>query len=193
VTKTRDDAWSLVTEYIQSESLRRHCLSVETAMRAYARRYGESEEDWGLVGLIHDFDYELHPTLDHHPQDGVPILRERGYPEWVIRAVLSHADHLDVERESLLERALYAVDELTGFISAVAFVRPSRAVADVTPEAVRKKMKDKAFARAVDREGMLHSAEELGVAFDEHVAFVIQAMTENAAALGLAGTDRDAG
>jgi putative nucleotidyltransferase with HDIG domain len=192
VTKTRDDAWSLVTEYIQSESLRRHCLSVETAMRAYARRYGESEEDWGLVGLIHDFDYELHPTLDHHPQDGVPILRERGYPEWVIHAVLSHADHLDVPRESLLEKTLYAVDELTGFISAVAFVRPSRAVADVTPEAVRKKMKDKAFARAVDREAMIHSAQELGVDFDEHVAFVIQAMAENAAILGLAGVGRDA-
>src|SRR5688572_8519461 len=100
-------------------------------MRAYARKYGESEEDWGLVGLIHDFDYELHPTLDHHPQDGVPILRERGYPEWVIRAVLSHADHLDVSRDSLMEKTLYAVDELTGFISAVAFVRPSKAVADV--------------------------------------------------------------
>jgi putative nucleotidyltransferase with HDIG domain len=191
MTIGRDEAWDLVTTHIESERLRKHCLAVETAMRAYARRFGEPEDDWGLVGLIHDFDYELHPTLDRHPQDGVPILRERGFPEWAIRAVLSHADHLDVPRETLLEKTLYAVDELTGFVAAVALVRPSRAVADVTPEAVRKKMKDKAFARAVDRETMLRAAEELGVPFDEHVAFVVAAMAENAEALGLAGA-RDA-
>lgn len=156
-------------------------------MRAYAVKFGESPEDWGAVGLIHDFDYEIHPTLDMHPQDGAPILRERGYPEWVIDAVLSHADHLDVPRDTPLKKTLYAVDELTGFISAVAFVRPSKSVAEVTPQAVRKKMKDKAFARAVDREAMLHGAELLEVDFDEHVAFVIQAMTDNAEALGLAG------
>jgi predicted hydrolase (HD superfamily) len=184
---SRDEAWALVTEYIQSESLRRHCLSVETAMRAYAVKNGESPEDWGAVGLIHDFDYEIHPTLDQHPQDGVPILRERGYPDWAIDAVLSHADHLDVPRDTNLKVTLYAVDELTGFISAVAFVRPSKSVAEVTPQSVRKKMKDKAFARAVDREAMLHGAELMGVDFDEHVAFVIQAMTDNAEVLGLAG------
>ena len=186
-TPTRADAWALVTEYIQSESLRRHCLAVEAAMRAYARHYGESPDEWGLVGLVHDFDYEIHPSLDQHPQDGAPILRERGYPEWVVRAVLSHAEHLDVSRESRLEKALYAVDELTGFIAAVALVRPSKAVAEVTPPAVRKKMKDKAFARAVDRAAMLHGAEELGVDFDEHVAFVAAAMAGQAEALGLAG------
>lgn len=184
---SRDEAWGLVTEYIQSESLRRHCLSVETAMRAYAVQNGESVENWGAVGLIHDFDYEIHPTLDQHPQDGVPILQERGYPDWAIDAVLSHADHLDIPRDTDLKKTLYAVDELTGFISAVAFVRPSKSVAEVTPKAVRKKMKDKAFARAVDREAMLHGAELLEIDFDEHVAFVIQAMIDNADALGLAG------
>lgn len=184
---SRDAAWDVITEFIQSESLRRHCLSVETAMRAYARKNRESEDEWGLVGLLHDFDYEIHPTLDEHPQAGVAILQERGYPDWVIRAILSHADHLDVPRESELEKTLAAVDELTGFIAAVAFVRPSKAVRDVTPQAVRKKMKDKAFARAVDREAMLSTTEELGVDFDEHVEFVIEAMAANADELGLAG------
>jgi putative nucleotidyltransferase with HDIG domain len=184
---SRDTAWGIVTEHIQSESLRRHCLSVETAMRAYARKYGESEDEWGLVGLLHDFDYEIHPTLEKHPQDGAPILESRGYPDWVIRAILSHADHLGMPRESNMELTLAAVDELTGFISAVAFVRPSKAVRDVTPQAVRKKMKDKAFARAVSREEMLATAEALGVDFDEHVQFVIDAMAANAEALGLAG------
>lgn len=161
-------------------------------MRAYAAKNGESVENWGAVGLIHDFDYEIHPTLDQHPQDGAPILRERGYPDWAIDAVLSHADHLDIARDTDMKKTLYAVDELTGFISAVAYVRPSKAVVDVTPKAVRKKMKDKAFARAVDREAMLHGAELLGVDFDEHVAFVILAMTENAEILGLAGVPVDA-
>ncbi len=189
---SRDDAWSLVTEFIESESLRRHCLAVETAMRAYARKFEEPEEDWGLVGLVHDYDYEIHPTADQHPEAGIPLLRERGYPEWVIRAILSHAEYLDVPRESLLEKTLYAVDELSGFVSAVALVRPSRAVAEVTPKAVRKKMKDKAFARAVDRETMVRAAEELGVDFDEHVAFVVEALAGNAVALGLAGKGDDA-
>ncbi len=187
MTISRDEGWALVCEYIQSESLRRHCLAVETAMRAYAQQWNEPVEEWGLVGLVHDFDYEIHPTADQHPEAGVPILRERGYPEWVIRAIRSHAEYLDVPRETRLERTLFAVDELTGFIAAVALVRPSRAVADVTPQAVRKKMKDKAFARAVDRAVMLSGAEELGVDFDEHVAFVIAAMADNASALGLAG------
>lgn len=184
---SRDEAWALVTEYIQSESLRRHCLSVETAMRAYAVKHGESPDDWGVIGLIHDFDYEIHPTLDQHPQDGVPILRERGYPDWAIEAVLSHADHLDIPRDTELKKTLYAVDELSGFITAVAYVRPSKAVADVTPKSVRKKMKDKAFARAVNRDDIVRGAELLDVDLDEHIAFVIEAMAENAEALGLAG------
>lgn len=189
---TREDVWALLTGYVQSESLRRHCLSVETAMRAYAEKFGESPDDWGLVGLVHDFDFEIHPTLDQHPSEGAPILRERGYPEWAIRAVLAHGENTGVDPESNLEKTLVAVDELTGFIAAVAFVRPSKAVADVTPQAVKKKMKDKAFARAVDREAMRAGAELLGVDFDEHVGFVIDAMAKNAVALGLQGVASDA-
>jgi predicted hydrolase (HD superfamily) len=184
---TRENAWALLTEFVQSESLRRHCLGVETAVRAYARKYDGNEEEWGFVGLIHDFDFEIHPTLDQHPQDGFPILRERGVPEWVIEAVASHADHLDVPRDTPLKKVLAACDELTGFIAACAFVRPTKAVRDVSPSSVRKKMKDKAFARAVDRTAMLEGAELLGVPFEEHVAFVIAAMAENAEELGLQG------
>jgi putative nucleotidyltransferase with HDIG domain len=187
VELTRENAWALLTEFVQSESLRRHCLAVETAVRAYARKYGEDEDEWGFPALIHDFDFEIHPTLNQHPQDGFPILRERGVPEWVIDVIASHADHLDVPRDTPLKKVLAACDELTGFIAACAYVRPSKAVRDVTPEAVRKKMKDKAFARAVDRQAMLETAEELGVPFEEHVAFVIEAMAANADALGLQG------
>ncbi len=158
-------------------------------MRAYAEKFGEDPEYWGLVGLIHDFDYEVHPTLDKHPQDGAPILRERGFPEELIQDALSHADHLELPRDTQLRKTIFAVDELTGFISAVALVRPSKAVADVTPSSVRKKMKDKAFARAVDRQAMIEGAELLGIEFDEHVQFVIDAMTANAGALGLAGVN----
>jgi putative nucleotidyltransferase with HDIG domain len=192
LNKTRDDGWNLVCEYIQSESLRKHCLAVETAMRAYAVHFGEDPEYWGLVGLIHDFDYEIHPTLDQHPQAGVPILRERGFPDELIDDALSHADHLELPRETPIRRTIYAVDELTGFISAVALVRPSKAVADVTPSSVNKKMKDKAFARAVDRDAMREGAALLGIPFDEHVAFVIEAMAGNAESLGLAGIAVDA-
>lgn len=192
VVLTRDDAWALVTEYVQSPSLRRHCLSVEAAMRWYARRFDESEDDWGLVGLVHDFDYEIHPTADLHPEAGIPILRERGFPGWALRAIRSHAEYLDVSRDSVLEKTLFAVDELTGFVAAIAFVRPSRAVADVTPAMVRKKMKDKAFARAVDRDAMVAAAAALGIDFDEHVANVIAAMTEHAEVLGLAGGNNGA-
>ncbi|MGE3797954.1 MAG: HDIG domain-containing metalloprotein [Thermomicrobiales bacterium] len=185
--KSREDGWKLVCEFIKSESLRKHCLAVETAMRAYAEKSGEDPEYWGLAGLIHDFDYEIHPTLDQHPQEGAPILRERGFPEELIQDALSHADHLALPRDTPIRKTIFAVDELTGFISAVALVRPSKAVADVTPASVRKKMKDKAFARAVDRQAMLEGAEMLGIAFDEHVGFVIEAMAANADALGLAG------
>lgn len=186
--QSREEAWDLLTEFVESQSLRRHCLAVETAMRAYAERFGESPDEWGIVGLIHDFDYERHPTPDLHPAAGASILRERGYPESTIRAILSHADYLDVPRESLMERTLYAVDELTGFIAAVALVRPSKAVADVTAASVRKKMKDKRFAQGVSREDMVQGAAELGIDFDTHVTFVVEAMAVNAKALGLAGT-----
>jgi len=182
-----DEAWQLLTEFVASPSLRRHCLAVETAMRAYAVTFDASPDDWGIVGLLHDFDYERHPGADLHPQAGADILRERGYPEWVVRAILSHADYLDVPRESPVERTLYAVDELTGFISAVALVRPSRAVADVTAAAVRKKMKDKRFAQGVSREDLVRGAAELGVEFDTHVTFVVEAMAANADLLGLSG------
>jgi putative nucleotidyltransferase with HDIG domain len=184
---TRADAWALVTEYTTGESLRRHMLAVEAAMRAYARQWGEDEALWGVVGLVHDFDFEIHPDLERHPREGAPILRGRGYPEVVVRAVLSHAEDPDVPRLSRMEKALHAVDELTGFIAAVALVRPSRAVADVTPASVRKRMKDRAFARAINREEMLHAAADLGVDFDAHVALVALAMTGIAADLGLAG------
>jgi putative nucleotidyltransferase with HDIG domain len=191
--KTRDEAWALLTEWVKSESLRKHCLAVEAAMRWYAREAGESEEAWGMVGLLHDFDYEKHPTLDQHPIEGAPVLREAGYPEWLIWAILTHGELPDdYPRESRLEHTLHAVDELTGFISAVALVRPSKAVADVKPSSVKKKLKDKRFAEAIDRDEMLEAAKALGVEFDVHVASVIDAMTEHAEALGLQGVPVEA-
>jgi putative nucleotidyltransferase with HDIG domain len=185
--KSRDDAWALLTEWVESPSLRRHCLSVETAMRAYARKYGEPEEAWGLVGLIHDFDFERHPDLREHTIVGSGVLAEQGYPQWVVDAILTHGGHSDHPRETLLDRTLFAVDELTGFISAVALVRPSKAVAEVKASSVKKKMKDKRFAEGVNRAELLEGAEALGVPFDEHVTFVVAAMAANADALGLAG------
>ena len=186
---TRDEAWAVMTEYVQSVSLRRHMRAVEAAMGAYARRFGEDEERWRVVGILHDFDYEMHPTLDKHPQDGAPLLRERGFPEELITAVLSHADHLNLPRDTKMKQALYAVDEVTGFAGAVALVRPDKRIASVAPSSFKKKTKDKAFARAVSREDMLHGAELLGVPFDEHVQIVIDAMAEIADDLGLAGVE----
>jgi predicted hydrolase (HD superfamily) len=185
--KTRNDAWNLLTEWVQAPSLRRHCLAVETAMRAYAQKFGEPEAAWGLVGLIHDFDFERHPTLEEHPYVGARTLDELGYPRWVVEAVLSHAEDPAYPRRTQLEKTLFAVDELTGFISAVALVRPSKAVVDVTPSSVKKKMKDKRFAEAVKREDLINGAAELGVSFDDHVAFVVAAMAENAKELNLVG------
>lgn len=190
---SRENAWTLLTEHVQSESLLKHCLGVEAAMREYARVFGEDEEHWGFVGLIHDFDFEIHPTLDKHPQDGAPILRERGVPEHIIQSILSHADHLDVPRSSRLELTLAAVDELSGFVTAVALVRPSKSIDEVTPQGVRKKMKDKAFARAVDRQSMLEAAEALGVEFDEHVQHVIDGVATIAPRLGLSRSNVAAG
>lgn len=184
----REDAWALLCEYTQSPGLRKHALAVEAAMRAYARRFGEDEEKWAIVGLLHDFDYEIHPTLDKHPQDGAKILRERGYPEDVVYAVLSHAEHLGLERKSPMDKAIYAVDELTGLITAVALVKPSKSLDEVDARSVRKKMKDKAFARSVNRDDVVKGAEILGIDLDEHIAFVIEAMKEAADALGLQGT-----
>jgi len=185
---SRDSAWSLVTEHTQSESLRRHMLAVEAAMRGYARLFGEDEDAWGLVGLLHDFDYERYPDAENHPFRGIEILRARGYPDWLTRAILSHAEYSGVPRESRLEHALFACDEMTGFIAAAALVRPTRSVRDLEPSSVLKRMKDKAFARAVSRDDLRRGAEEIGVPFEEHVAHVIGFMRERASELGLAGT-----
>jgi putative nucleotidyltransferase with HDIG domain len=183
----RETTWGLLTEFTQSESLRKHALSVEACMRAYARKYGEEEEKWAITGLIHDFDYEQHPTLEEHPFVGAKLLAERGYPEEISRAVLSHARHADVKRETKMERTLFACDELAGFITAVAMVKPGKSLAEVDAKSVRKKMKDKAFARAVSRDDIVQGAAEMGVDLDEHIAFCIEAMKSIAAELGLAG------
>lgn len=181
----RDAAWALLCEHTKSESLRRHGRAVEAAMRHFARRFGEPEEEWGVVGILHDFDYEQHP--DQHPQAGQPILEAAGLEPRLRRAILSHGDHIGIPRETTMEKALYAVDELTGFVAAVALVRPGKRVADVEASSVKKKMKDKAFARAVDRAALLRGAEELGVPFDELVTEVVVALSGVADELGLAG------
>ncbi len=189
LARDRERAWTLFCEWTGSESLRKHVLAVEAAMRAYARRFGEDEEAWAVVGILHDLDYERYPTMDGtgHPFKAVEYLRSIGYPEVVTRAILSHADYSGVTRESRMEHALFAVDELTGFISAVALVRPSKRVADVDAKSVRKKMKDKAFARAVNRDDLPQGAEELGLDFDEHITFTVEALVAQADRLGLAG------
>jgi putative nucleotidyltransferase with HDIG domain len=188
----RDEALSIVREYTKNENLVKHMLAVEAAMRAYARRYGEDEETWGIVGLLHDFDWEVHPDVapDGHPAAGAPILRERGVPEDIIRSILSHATEVTgVERTTTMDRALYAVDELTGLITAVALVRPSRSLYDVDVAAVQKKWKDKAFARGAKREDIERGAADLGVPRDEHIGVVLKAMQGIAGELGLAGPD----
>lgn len=184
----REQAMRLLTEFTANESLLKHALAVEAAMRAYARRFGEDEERWGVVGLIHDFDYERYPRLGEHVVEGARILRERGWPEDVVRAVESHADYTGVPRTSPMEKTLFAVDELVGFITAVALVRPTRSVMDLEPSSVRKKMKDRAFARSVNREDIVAGAGELGLPLEEHMAFVIGAMRGIARELGLEGT-----
>jgi predicted hydrolase (HD superfamily) len=193
---SRDQALALVHEYTQSDSLRKHMLAVETAMRAYARRFGEDEERWGLAGLVHDFDYERYPNAAHsateeHPAWGVRHLRSQGWPEDVLAAILGHAQYSGVARESRMAKALFAVDELTGMITATALVKPTKSVHDVEARSVRKKMKDKAFARGVSREDVIQGAADLGVDLDEHIQFVIDAMKGSAAALGLEGTNSE--
>jgi len=183
----RNQAWSLLCEYTQSESLRKHMLAVEACMRAYARKFGEDENKWGITGLLHDFGYEKYPTPAEHPFVGNKILEERGYPEEVRRAILSHADYSGVKRESRMEKTLYACDEIAGFITASALVKPSKSLAEVEAKSVRKKMKDKAFARSVNRDDIINGAADLGVDLEEHIAFCIEAMKGIAGELGLAG------
>ena len=182
---TRDEALALLREHTKGESLRKHALAVEAAMRHFARTAGEDEETWAITGLLHDFDYERDP--DGHPQRGKPILEQAGVPGHIVHAIQTHGDHIGIPRVTAMEKTLYAVDELCGFIAAVALVRPSKRVADVDAAAVRKKMKDKAFARAVDREAMLRGASDLGTDFDVLVTEVVVAMTADATVLGLAG------
>jgi putative nucleotidyltransferase with HDIG domain len=184
----RAQAWSLLCEYTQSESLRKHMLAVEACMRAYARKFGEDEDKWGITGLLHDFDYEKYPTPAEHPFVGNKILEERGYPEEMRRAILSHADYSGVKRESRMEKTLYACDEIAGFITASALVKPNKSLAEVEAKSVRKKMKDKAFARSVNRDDIINGAADLGVDLEEHIAFCIEAMKGIAAELGLAGS-----
>ncbi len=183
----RAGAWCLLTEFTQSESLRKHAMAVEACMRAYARKFGADEELWGIVGLIHDFDYEKYPSAEEHPFKGNEILKERGYPDEVRRAIMSHADYTGVKRETNLEKALFACDELAGFITATALIKPGKSLAEVDAKSVRKRMKDKAFARSVSREDIINGAAELGVELDEHITFCIEAMKGVAGELRLAG------
>ncbi len=185
---TRDQAWDIVCEFIQSDGLRKHALAVETCVAAYARKAGEDEHKWSLAGLLHDFDWEIHPTLDEHPQKGEAILAERGVDEEIRRAILSHANHTGVPRQSQLEKTLYACDELAGFITAISYVKPHRSVFEVDTASVKKKMKDKAFARSVNRQDIVEGAQELGVQLDDHIEFCVKAMQARADELGLKGS-----
>jgi predicted hydrolase (HD superfamily) len=188
----RESAWCLLTEFTQSESLRKHALAVEACMRACARKWGngsaEDENLWGLVGLIHDFDYERWPSLDDHPYKGNAILKERGYPEEISRAIMSHAEYTGITRDTRMEKALFACDELAGFITAVALIKPGKSLAEVDTKSVRKRMKDKAFARKVNRDDIVAGAADLGVDLDEHIGFCIEALKPIAKELGLDGS-----
>src|SRR5882757_5419467 len=190
---TREDAWKLLCEYTASESLRKHMLAVEACVRTYARKTGADEETWGLAALLHDFDYERWPNQEHspnqgHPSEGAKILREQGYSEEVVRAIITHADYCGVPRQTALERTLFACDELSGFLTACAYVRPSKSILDLEVDSVKRRMKDKLFAKGVSREDVRKGAEELGVALEEHIAFCIRALREHAEALGLRGS-----
>jgi predicted hydrolase (HD superfamily) len=185
---SRDAAWALLTEWTTSESLRKHALAVEAALRGYARAFDANEDEWGIVGLLHDFDYERYPTAVDHPFRGCEELRRRGYPEWVMRAILSHAQYSGVPRESPLEKSLFACDEMAGFVTAASLVRPSKSVLDLEASSVIRRMKDKAFAKGVSRDDLRQGAEELGLPLDVHVTNVITFLRERADALGLRGT-----
>ena len=184
----RETAWRILTEHTKSESLRKHARTVEGVMRWFARKHGEDEETWGIAGMLHDFDYEMHPTIETHPQDGEPILVERGVSEEIRKAILGHAPHTGVPRDTLMAQTLFGVDELTGFVTAVALVRPSKSVHDVKPKSVKKKFKDRSFAAKVNREEIHQAMEELGVDPTEHIQHVIDAMRKIADDIGLAGT-----
>jgi len=183
----RSTAWSLLIEFTQSDSLRKHALAVEACMRAYARKFHTNEELWGTVGLIHDFDYEKYPSAQEHPYKGNEILQQRGYSDEIRRAIMSHAEYSGVPRETPMEKALFACDELAGFITACTLVKPGKSLTEVEAKSVRKKMKDKAFARSVNRDDIVNGARDLGVDLEEHIAFCIEAMKGIAAELGLAG------
>ncbi|TAK16328.1 MAG: HD domain-containing protein [Acidobacteria bacterium] len=185
---SRERAWALVTEHVQGESLRKHLLAVEAAVRGYARQAGADEDEWGFVALVHDFDYEKYPDRENHPYRGVEILQGLGYPTWVTRAILSHADYSGVPRETPLEKTLFACDEMAGFVTAAALVRPSKSILDLEASSVKKRMKDKAFARAVPREDLTRGAEEIGLPLEQHIANVIEFLRPQADALGLRGT-----
>lgn len=188
MTPTRDAAWALLVEWTKSESLRKHALAVEAAVRGYARAFGENEDEWGLVALLHDFDYERYPTAENHPFRGCEELGRLGYPVWVTRAILSHASYSGVARESRLEKTLFACDEMAGFVTAASLVRPSKSVLDLEAASVIKRMKDKAFARAVSRDDLRMGAEELGLSLEEHAGNVIRFLREQADTLGLRGS-----
>ena len=183
----REAAWCLLTEFTQSESLRKHALSVEACMRAYSRKFSGDEQLWGIVGLLHDFDYDRYPSLDDHPYKGSEILKDRGYSEEIRKAILSHADYTGVTRDTPMEKALFACDELAGFITACALIKPGKSLAEVDVRSVRKRMKDKAFARKVNRDDIISGAASLGVDLDEHIEFCLEALKSVAAELGLAG------
>jgi putative nucleotidyltransferase with HDIG domain len=187
-TTTRQQAWDIVCEFIQNDALRKHALAVEACVAAYARSLGEDEEKWSVAALLHDFDWEIHPSLPEHPIKGEPILKERGISDEIRRAILAHADHTGVARVTPLEKTLFACDELAGFLTACSYVKPTRSIHEVEAPSVRKKMKDKAFARAVSREDILKGAAELGVDLEQHIAFCIQAMRARAEDLGLQGS-----
>jgi putative nucleotidyltransferase with HDIG domain len=184
----RQSAWGLLTEFTQSENLRKHALAVEACMRAYARKFGDDEEKWGVVGLIHDFDYDRWPSQEDHPYRGHEVLTQRGWPDEVKQAILSHADYTGVARESVMEKTLFACDELAGFITAAALVRPDKSIRSLEAKSVKKRMKDKAFARSVSREDIVNGAAALGVDLDQHIAFCIDAMQTIAKELGLEGS-----
>ena len=189
----REQAWEILCEFTKSEGLRKHALAVETCVAAYARKWGEDESKWSLTALLHDFDWEIHPTLEEHPQKGEAILAGRGVDEEIRRAILSHANHTGVPRETALQKTLYACDELAGFITAISYVKPNRSVFEVDVASVKRKMKDKAFARSVNRQDIVEGAQELGVPLEEHIAFCVKAMQDRAAELGLAGVQGSAG
>ena len=188
VEMNREQAWDILCEFTKSEGLRKHALAVEACVTAYARKLGEDEQKWSVTALLHDFDWEIHPSLPDHPTKGEPILAERGVSPEIRRAILSHADFTGVTRESVLEKTLFACDELAGFITAVSYVKPHRSVFEVDASSVKKKMKDKAFARSVNRQDILSGARELGVELDEHIGFCVKAMQERAEELGLKGS-----